>query len=410
MTICPHCKSITQQVKAGKHGGSQRYKCMICRRRYTPQRRTHAETASVLRQKSVPAAGQPRPDAVEAGLAFGKRKPTISEVAARAGVSVATVSNFINDKGRMSETTRLRIRQAMTDLHFTPSALMRAIHRRRTRILGVMMFDLSTLDQNTGTAIAPQLLAGINAAAFEATHNILLYTGLPYQSLNPLGNDFLDGHIDGLIWVSRERNEPTLERVAAAGLPTVALLTRQVPPGIGYVQADNIAGTRALVGHLAAQGHRRIAYLGTTHSGSVADRREGYRLGLGDVGLPYLSELITPPSDNRLTEATITDMVAAWLALPLPPTAIMVQYDRFVAPVLSALRAQGRRVPEDVAVTGFDDAPEAQWLGGGLTTVRQPFARMGRLAVQSLIGMIEGTSVDDCRHIVPTELVVRTTG
>jgi len=271
------------------------------------------------------------------------------------------------------------------------------------------MFDLSALNRDVGTAVAPQLLAGINAAAGEAAHNILLYTGVPYRPEHSAGAEFLDGHIDGLIWVTREIDEPVLERVAAAGLPTVALLTRRAPAGVGYVQADNIAGAVSLVEHLAGRGHRRIAYVGAARSWSLHDRREGYRQGLQRVGLPLAPEReIVEPALWHSEEAHVA-AVDRLLALPEPPTAIMVQYDRYAATVLRALEARGIRVPEEIAVTGFDDAPDARWLGGGLTTVRQPFARMGELAVQSLIRLIEGAPAEECRHVVPVELIPRAT-
>jgi len=436
LIVCPHCRSAAGQVKAGKHGSSQRYKCTTCRRRYTPGQDARSYPEETRRQaRALAAQGQPaRQIARQLGLSAqtvlnwladagapesaagadsagmaAKRKATINDVAARAGVSVATVSNYLNHKGRMAEATRTRIQAAVKELYFTPSALMRGLHRRRTHILGVMMFDLSALNHNVGTAIAPQLMAGINAAAGEAAHNILLYTGVSYRPDHSAGAEFLDGHIDGLIWVSREIEEPVLERVAAAGLPTVALLTRQVPPGVGYVQADNIAGAVSLVEHLAGRGHRRIAYVGAARSWSLQERRDGYRQGLQSAGLPFMPEYeIVEPALWHSEEAHVA-AVDRLLALPEPPTAIMVQYDRYAATVLRALEARGVRIPEDIAVTGFDDTPDAHWLGGGLTTVRQPFSPMGELAVQSLIRLIEGAPAEACRHLVPVELIHRAT-
>jgi LacI family transcriptional regulator len=307
----------------------------------------------------------------------------------------------------MGDAARSRIQAAMADLHFTPSALTRAIRRRRTKILGIMMFDLSSLDQNVGTAVAPQMLAGVNTEAFEAAHNILLYTGLQYRPQYQAGAEFLDGHIDGLIWVAREMKEPILERVAAAGLPTVALLTRHVPAGIGFIDAENVAGSRAMVRHLAGRGHRRIAYAGSVHSSNVIDRLEGYRQGLRDSGLPYDPALESADNALRSSADAYARALDRWLALPEPPTAIMLQNDRAAAMLLPAIQARGLRVPEDIAVAGFDDAPDAQWLGGGLTTQRQPFAQMGRLAVKNLIALIEDAPAEACRLIIPTELVIR---
>ena len=176
---CPHCGSATRQVKAGLHGGNQRYKCADCTRRYTPQARPRGYPEDI-RQRAMVLHGQGM-SVTQIGLQLGiniqsiyswlrhrneggsasdkspsfkktehrmnqvgrtatvatrKPRPTIDDVAVRAGVSRSTVSNYLNDKGRMSEATRGLIRAAMDELHFTPSALVRAIHRKRTAILG----------------------------------------------------------------------------------------------------------------------------------------------------------------------------------------------------------------------------------------------------------------------------------
>lgn len=408
LVSCIYCNSVTRQVKAGMHGNSQRYKCMICNRRYIPSSTRIPLPQSTLDvdQKDIDR-NQLSPIAISVLPSNGKKKASIKDVAALAGVSVPTVSNFINNKGRMSDLTRARIREAMETLHFAPSALMRAIHQRRTHILGVMMFDLNSLNVNTGTAIAPQLLTGVSAAASAAAHNILLYTGVPYQPLLPVGNEFLDGHIDGLIWVSREIKEVPLQRVISAGLPTVGVLTRDIGAGAGYVDADNLAATRQLVQHLAQLGHKRIAYAGQVHSHNLLDRRNGYRAGLAEAGIPFDPELEESSSLLRNNIDGYAASLDRWLALDNPPTAIMAQTDRIAAQFLRFLQERGIRVPEDISITGFDDAPDARWLAGGLTTIHQPLAEMGRQAVESLIKLIEGAPAEECQHVMPLELIVR---
>ncbi len=338
-----------------------------------------------------------------------KRKPTISDVAERAGVSVASISNYLNGKGRLKDSTREQIQSAIADLHFAPSALMRGILNRRTHILGVMIFDLNTLGVNVGTAVAPQLLAGMSAAAYESGHHILLYTGFKYEDEASAASEFLNGTIDGMVWVAREAPEPMLDSLAAAGLPTIAVLDRRAPDGIGYVDGDDIAGMELLVRHLVDRGHKRIAYVGSRHSSNFQDRAEGYRLGLEVAGLPYDSHLEATGNQFRRSREEYVAAVERWLSMPEPPTAIMVQNDRWANQVIEILHDCGRRVPEDIAVTGFDDAPDAAWIGGGLTTVRQKFDDMGRQAVVSVIELIEGAPLDQCRQIMPVELVVRAT-
>ncbi len=446
MITCPHCGSDARQVKAGTHGGNQRYKCAACRRRYTPQPKLRGypedlrRRAAALRaqgisvqqiglelgvnpqsiyywfrkgeEESAPGAPAGKAEtpleraARPAPPPARKPRPTINDVAARANVSRSTVSNYLNDKGRMSEATRASVAAAMDDLHFTPSALVRAIHRRRTHILGVLIFGLSHLDRNVGRALPLRVLAGISEAADTAGYNLLLYTGWPNHAERHPTLEFLDGHIDGLIWVAPGMDAPMLARLADAELPLVALLTRHVPEGIGFVNADNIGGTAALVSHLAGLGHRHIAWLGSTDAANsnFHDRREGYRRGMAAAGLAQSPGL---ELTRDWTKDTFSQALESWLSLPRPPTAIVATDDDWAGAVTKAVLARGLRVPEDMAVVGFNDVPDAQWIGGGLTTVRQPFRQMGQLAVEQLLALIGGAPAADCRLTLPTEVIVR---
>ena len=306
----------------------------------------------------------------------------------------------------MSEATRVLVQTAMEALHFTPSALVRAIHQRRTSILGVLIFGLSGLDRNVGRAVPLHLLAGISEAADAAGHNLLLYTGWPNHAERHSTLEFLDGHIDGLIWVAPGVDAPMLARLADAHLPVVALLTRHVPAGIGFVNADNIGGTAALVAHLVEHGHRRIAWIGSSDAANsnFLDRREGYRQGLQAAGLAQDPALELTRDWSR---EVFRQSIESWRALPHPPTAIVTPDDSWAAAIGEAVLARGLRVPEDMAVAGFNDVPDAQWIVGGLTTIRQPFRQLAQLAVEQLLTLIAGASAVDCRLTLPTELVVR---
>lgn len=431
--MCPFCGRTDGQVKAGRHGEHQRYKCTQCQRRYTPDQRPRGHPAELRQQATLlraeglstrqialrlgvslrsvhnwlPTAEAKLPvEQADTSAAVPKRRMTITDVAAQAQVSISTISNFLNGKGRMSPQTRTRIQEAMDILHFTPSDLTRALRERRTGILGVFIFGLSHLDQNVGEQLTVPLLAGINYAAGERDYNLLLFTGWGWRSEDDLTRSFLGGHIDGLIWVAPEMHAPGLERVARAGLPTVALLTRHVPEGVGYVNADNLSGIQSAVAHLVQRGHRRIAYFGDVEKSNLQDRLEGYRQGLRAAGLkpdPALELILPTPGWEEYYPARLE----AWLALPEPPTAIVAGTDGYAQTAGTALRAHGLLVPEQMALTGFDDIPDAQHLMGGLTTVRQPFREMGQAAVDRLLARMGGAAAEDCQQTLPTTLVVR---
>ena len=347
-----------------------------------------------------------------------KHRATIVDVAERAGVSVATISNFLNDKGRMSDATRVRIRTAMADLRFTPNSLVKAIRQRRTHILGVVTYGLFDLANVRNQTFVADMLSGINMGADSRGYNILLYTGWPDRMKSTAGLDFLDGHIDGLIWVGPRSHEPTLEFVAEAGLPLMTLLSRQDINGAGFVDADNIGGIMQVMAHLTELGHRRIAYAGAIDAEDFLDRLEGYRAGLRAAGLPLDPALIAANdaiSQNWYPAGRTADYEAAldrWLALPDPPTAIVLSTDGWALWMAGAIEKRGLRVPEDIAITGFDNATQVTPQQIGLTSVAQNFHEIGRLGAIGLADLIDGIPVERCRTILPAELVVResTTG
>ncbi len=453
MLICPHCQSAERQVKAGIYDGVQRYKCMLCKRRYITEPRDrgypeevreaavrlHAQGMKIrqigrqlslnprsivnwVRQSSTgevaPRIDNTAPPEHGTGPvepAAGRRHRqhiTVVDVAEHACVSVSTVSNFLNNKGRMSDATRARITEAMAHLNFTPNSLVRAIRRRRTNIIGVFTFGLDVLDQYVDRALTPSILSGIVRSANDRGYNVLLYTGWPHYRHEVAGLDFLDGHIDGLIWVSPILNTPTLDSVAKAGLPTVAVLTRIVPDGVGYVNSDSVGGIVTLVKHLWELGHKRIAYIGAINASDYLDRREGYREGLKAVGLPWDAalEVADARTSSNWTSADTSAYSGAlkkWLNLPSRPTAIVAATDLWALFLIQTIREMGMRVPEDIAVTGFDDVPAAGTEFGGLTTVRQSFGEIGATSARCLVSLIDDAPIEQCRVTLPTELIVR---
>jgi len=343
----------------------------------------------------VPAAQQP-----------AVKRASIQQVAQHAGVSVSTVSNFLNRTGRMSEATQKRIRVAIEELHFAPNSLTKAIRERRTRILGLITHGISELDQPN--VFTTGLLAGMNDACREADYDFLVYTNFWQVEKHYTGLNFLNGQVDGLIWVAPAMREPFLERVGAAGLPTVALLTRHVPAGVGYVNADNVGGIELVVEHLIQLGHRRLAYLGPEHSSNYGDRRAGFWAAVEQAGLRAGCREFCPRTDIWRMER-YDEALGAWCSSPDRPTAVITADDGFALTAISYLEAHGYRVPDDVSIVGFNDVPNAAVASrDGLTTLRQPFREMAQTAARSLIERIEGRMHEQIfTATLDVELVVR---
>jgi len=161
--------------------------------------------------------------------------------------------------------------------------------------------------------------------------------------------------------------------------------------------------------HLLDFGHQRIAFIGTTHCSDFIERRDAYRAVLIDNGIAVDAELERFHDDYLYASDELRIAIFAWLSAKVPPTAIVAADDWIASHVIDHLKAAGLRIPEDMSVTGFNDVSEARMVGGGLTTVRQDFTEIGRLGVESLLSLLEGGDVNECRHTVPTQLVIRNT-
>lgn len=432
---CPYCRSTENQVKAGLSDGLQRYKCGTCKRRYTPAKTQRGYPESVrqhaihlynqgykIRQigrelginhcsvqkwvKQAPDVKQSVTEPDEDSFS-GRKRPTIADVAREANVSTSTISNYLNNKGKMSEATRNRIRDKMTALHFTPNSLVRAIRLRRTHIIGLLIFGLGTSSEEDINSITPRLIYGIKNTLDEENQEMLVYTGWPLKRSRYTGEEFLSGHIDGLIWVAPEFNEPILENLASAGLPTMVLLSRHVPENVGYINLDNQGAIIKIVEHLYELGHRRIAYLGPVHSSNYKDRRDGYRKAIAQLGLHHDLVLEASPRYNYYDWETYRHTVDTWLSLKNPPTAIVTSDDGYADIVIHELNRRGLIVPSDMSVTGFNNIPLAKKIE--LTTIDQRFEDIGRDGVKRLMDLIKGAPSSECRITISPDIVIRRT-
>ena len=375
-----------------------------------------------------PARTAPTPTASVDGAGAGatsatsatRRRVTIRDVAARAGVTTATVSNYLNNKGRMHADTALRIRAAIEELHFTPNALTRAIRSGRTRILGVVAFGLLDLDDEASYALVAPILAGINASAEAAGHDVLLYTSWYTVGLHG-GVRFLDGHIDGLLFFDATLPEAVLKRTVAAGLPSMGLLTRHVPDNVGYVNADNLEAMQAIVEHLVSIGRTRIGFFSSLHNSNYRDRYQGFCEAMAAAGLTWDQapmKFAYRPGENWKPEKLEAGLrCLASMAERLDGLnglnglngldAMVIPNGDWAARMIRMLRERGYRVPEDIAVVAFDDVPEARRPGDGMTTIRQPLRKIGETAAERLLAMIDGTPVSECQVTLPAQLIVR---
>ena len=327
-------------------------------------------------------------------------RPTIADVARRAGVSTATVSRVINRTAPVAEESARRVRAAVAELHYVPHAAARGLASKKTHTLGLLV-PLITTD-----FFAPTL-RGVEAGARDIGYDLLIYSsrrGVRHIEgfRHPLG----EHNTDGLVVFLNSLNDAEIARLDRRGFPMVLL--HQAPPDsldISYVTFENEAGARELVDHLIeVHGCRRIAFLrGPVFAHDSDWRQAGYLESLDAHGVPFDPTLVGFGGyDSEHAKVTVRN----WLTEGLEVDAIFAGDDEAASGAILALRGAGKRVPEDVAVVGFDDVNLARHLTPPLTTVHAPIEEAGREAVRQLVRLIHGDDVDPVVRL-PTRLTIR---
>jgi LacI family transcriptional regulator len=324
---------------------------------------------------------------------------TIRDVASRAGVSVATVSRVFNDSGPVHEETRRRIREAARELRYAPNSAARSLSTRRTNTLGVLLPDLHG-------EFFSEIIRGIDLAAQRRHHHLIVSSSHNDRSEVEAALRAMRGRVDGLILMSPDVDAETLVAELPDALPVVLLNCAVRDPRFDGLEIDNAGGTRAMVEHLVACGHRRIAMIhGAPRNHDAAERRRGYRAALRAAGIEPRPEW---EQAGDFTDAAGHAAAVALLRLAPRPTAILAANDAMAVGALSAVREAGLRVPEDVAVVGFDDVPIARYVQPPLTTVRVNIGELGARAAGTLLQALADGDAHRPRHVVlPTTLVVR---
>jgi len=324
---------------------------------------------------------------------------TIRRVADRAGVSIATVSRAVADPAAVSEELLRRVQEAARALNYRPSRAARLLRGATSQAVGVVIPDL---ENPFFTAV----VRGIDAALQAAGYTLLLGNSDEdaERERNMLAMLRAEG-VAGIIFVPINAARDAYREVLAPPLHTVAVDRSPVNLRPDLVTVDNADGTRRGVAHLVALGHREIALLGGPLRHSTATQRErGYEQGLQDAGLPVRPDFIYR-ADFR--EGGGYDGMKALLALPSRPTAVFVANNLMALGAFRALHEAGVRIPQELALVGFDDMPWATSLNPPLTAVSQPSQEIGSAAADLLLDRIARPDRAIRHLILETTLVVR---
>jgi LacI family transcriptional regulator len=335
---------------------------------------------------------------------------TIIDVARHAQVSAGTVSNALTGKRPVAEATRQRILSAISELGYQPNLLARGLVNQRSQTVGVVGSGLEYYGPS-------RTLIGIDREA-----NSLGYSLLLDLLHSPMGdnveavlNILTARRVDGIIWAVHEigHNRDWVNPERLIELPPIVFLTMQPRPGLTVINTDNCSGARLAIDHLVNQKREVIGHIGgPSHWWEARERLRGWQLALLQAGMNPANDLVVTGDWYAASgEAGLYQL----LTQRPDVDAVFAANDQMALGVLRAAHQLGKRVPEDLAVVGYDNTPESAYFWPALTTVRQKLSEVGRLAIQTLHGMIEahranreGSAAMPTRvHTLSPELIVR---
>jgi len=321
---------------------------------------------------------------------------TIKDVAERAGVTPSTVSRALNNRGRVSPETRERVLRAARELGYRPAMAGRGLALGRTENLGFLTHHRHTL--NPGSFYGG-VLAGVDSEARAHGFHVIFSS----DTSEKLPAMVKERRVDGLILAGCDIPRDLIVALKAQEVPLV--LVDNHLNKVDSVITDNVGGAREAVTHLIRLGHREIGFICEWFGDlSFAERFEGYKIALREHGLPYDEDLVAEglPREEGSGYVAMRKLLERHI-----PSAIFAANDKTAAEAIRAIKEQGLRVPEDIAVVGFDDGSLAPHTEPPLTTMRVFREKMGALATRRLLELIEEPDQPPVQIKLATQLIVR---
>lgn len=315
----------------------------------------------------------------------------LADVAARAGVSVATVSKVVNSRYGVAKETISMVEGIISEMGYVGNLGASGLRSQSTNVVGILVADFEPY--------SAELIKGAARATRNTKYDVLAYAGgetpeWERRSLARLGGTL----IDAAVVVT-----PTA-LATAISVPVVAVDPHYGPNWLPTIDCDSFGGARSATQHLIDLGHTHIAFLGGRKELDSSQLREaGFRAAMADAGLPVVEDFVC---DSRYDPDVAYALSGELLALPEPPTAIFAANDVTAMRAIAAAHSRGLRVPDDLSVVGFDDIPDATLSCPALTTVRQPLQAMGEAAMRMLLDILEGR--EHVQHVrMDTTFIVR---
>ncbi|MGW4962598.1 substrate-binding domain-containing protein [Nonomuraea sp. NPDC004186] len=348
----------------------------------------------------APAAHPAPPVPEEHSRALRGERPSIRRVAELAGVSATTVSHTLNRRRPVAEETRQRVLQAIEELGYRPNVLARGLRTSRSQTIGLIIPDITN-------PFYPALARGLqDVLGPEGYDQIISNTDGVRRTEQAAIEHMIARQVDGLAFAVFHTHAEDLLPVIEAGIPVVRLGGRLVQHGVDLVHSDDEGGGAEATRYLLGCGYRRIAFVcGPAAEGPAAERVAGYRAALAEAGAPADQALV---AHTHFSRAGGAEGVARLLELAEPPDALLCANDVMAIGALDEAARRGLRVPEDLAVMGFDDIDAAGMVSPGLTTMANPAREIGQAtAVRLLERLREAIDEPSTELVVPARLVRR---
>ncbi len=333
-----------------------------------------------------------------------KKITTINDVAREAGVAASTVSRVLADSPRISTETKERINKIIQELDYHPNIIARSLARKTTNIVAIMIPELT--EKAFRHPFFPEIIRGITAMAHKSGYNILLTSVSDVREERKYIRDLINGGIvGGLIMLASRTKDPCITELKKSRFPFVVVGRPQVDEDINWVDNNNMSIAYDLTMHLIEQGHRKIAFVGLTPEFVVTmDRYEGYKKALLDSNININPDLVLT---GRYIDDAGYELAEQLQARGSEYTAVITCDDLIAFGFMKYLNEKGIKIPDDIAVAGFNNFPLCEYTTPTLTSVKVNEFELGAKAFKILYSNIEEGVKSFNRSIIPAELIIR---
>lgn len=325
---------------------------------------------------------------------------TLEDIARLSEVSRSTVSRVINSDINVKDETRQKVLKVIQSVNFQPNLAARGLATGRTNVIGVVIpARVSVIFTDP---YFPLFIQGVSSACNNRSYSVMLWLAEPEYERRMISRILHNGLVDGVIVAKTLMNDPIVDSLFESKMPFI-LIGRHPSMDVNFLDVDNLQAGRKATLHLLRLGYKRVATITGAQDQIVGyDRYQGYLKALQDYERTFRPELVV---EGDFTEEG--GYIAMARMIPQKPDAVFVASDMMANGAMRAIHEANLRIPDDVAVVGFDDIPTSARTNPALTTVRQPVLQMGSKAVEALITIIENDLKSTQKIILDTELVVR---